>query len=428
MAFHFSGSFPDKRMRRMRRDDFSRRLVRENRLSADDLIYPVFVLDGERREEPVPSLPGISRKSIDLMLHDAERCMKLGIPAIALFPVIPAEGKSLDAAAAWDAYYSIFRKINKGLNTEMSLELPLVSPRLLAAHDLELGVPGTYTAGAPVVRIMALCPSIDVIASKQRPRKTTMQGSDGRQYTFLLKGHEDLRQDERVMQLFGLVNTLLSNDESTARRDLSIRRYAVTPLSHDAGVVGWVPNCDTMHALIREYRDVRKILFNIEQRLMVQMAPMFDHLTVLQRVEVFRFALDNTTGADLCKMLWLKSASSEVWLERRTNYTRSLAVMSIVGYILGLGDRHPSNLMLDRVSGKILHIDFGDCASCSQRVRGCVRAAQRESVCAHFRLPPPPFRPLSSRLRGRHDARQVPRARALPPDAHARQRHGGQRH
>lgn len=102
MAFHFSGSFPDKRMRRMRRDDFSRRLVRENRLSADDLIYPVFVLDGERREEPVPSLPGISRKSIDLMLHDAERCMKLGIPAIALFPVIPAEGKSLDAAAAWD--------------------------------------------------------------------------------------------------------------------------------------------------------------------------------------------------------------------------------------------------------------------------------------------------------------------------------------
>lgn len=65
--------------------------------------------------------------------------------------------------------------------------------------------------------------------------------------------------------------------------------------------------------------------------------------------------------ATTAKLLWLKSPSSELWFERRNNYTRSLAVMSMVGYILGLGDRHPSNLMLDRMSGKILHIDFGDC-------------------------------------------------------------------
>lgn len=81
----------------------------------------------------------------------------------------------------------------------------------------------------------------------------------------------------------------------------------------------------------------------------------------MQKVEVFEAALEQTRGDDLEKLLWLKSPSSEVWFERRTNYTRSLAVMSMVGYILGLGDRHPSNLMLDRMSGKILHIDFGDC-------------------------------------------------------------------
>ena len=75
MPFPFAGRFPDRRMRRMRRDDFSRRLMRENRLSADDLIYPVFVLDGKNREEPVPSLPGIARKSVDLLLRDAEQCM-----------------------------------------------------------------------------------------------------------------------------------------------------------------------------------------------------------------------------------------------------------------------------------------------------------------------------------------------------------------
>ena len=60
-------------------------------------------------------------------------------------------------------------------------------------------------------------------------------------------------------------------------------------------------------------------------------------------------------------MLWLRSKSSEVWLDRRTNFTRSLAVMCMTGYILGLGDRHPSNLMLERTTGKVVHIDFGDC-------------------------------------------------------------------
>ncbi len=103
MSFQYTGRFPARRMRRLRRDDFSRRLAREHRLSADDFIYPVFVLDGERREEAVPSMPGVMRRSIDLLLRDAERCMSLGVPAMALFPVIPGEYKSLDAAAAWAA-------------------------------------------------------------------------------------------------------------------------------------------------------------------------------------------------------------------------------------------------------------------------------------------------------------------------------------
>ncbi len=68
---------------------------------------------------------------------------------------------------------------------------------------------------------------------------------------------------------------------------------------------------------------------------------------------MFEYALDSTSGEDLHRVLWLKSRNSEVWLDRRTNYTRSAAVMSMVGYILGLGDRHPSNLMLDRYSGKV---------------------------------------------------------------------------
>ncbi|CAJ0932764.1 unnamed protein product [Ranitomeya imitator] len=270
-------------------------------------------------------------------------------------------GNVKDLTQAWDLYYHVFRRISKQLPQLTSLELQYVSPKLLMCRDLELAVPGTYDPNQPIIRIQSIAPSLQVITSKQRPRKLTLMGSNGHEFMFLLKGHEDLRQDERVMQLFGLVNTLLANDPASLRKNLSIQRYAVIPLSTNSGLIGWVPHCDTLHALIRDYREKKKILLNIEHRIMLRMAPDYDHLTLMQKVEVFEHAVNNTAGDDLARLLWLKSPSSEVWFDRRTNYTRSLAVMSMVGYILGLGDRHPSNLMLDRLSGKILHIDFGDC-------------------------------------------------------------------
>jgi porphobilinogen synthase len=101
MSFHYTGAFPGRRPRRMRRDDFSRRLARETRLASDDFIYPVFVHEA-RDDLPVASLPGVARKSIDRVLAEAERCVAAGIPAIALFPVVPVERKSEVAAEAWN--------------------------------------------------------------------------------------------------------------------------------------------------------------------------------------------------------------------------------------------------------------------------------------------------------------------------------------
>ena len=95
-----SHQFPQKRMRRMRRDEFSRRLIRETHLSANDLIYPVFVLEGKKREEKVASMPGITRQSLDILMHQAEKCLQLGIPALAIFPVIEPNLKNLTATEA----------------------------------------------------------------------------------------------------------------------------------------------------------------------------------------------------------------------------------------------------------------------------------------------------------------------------------------
>src|SRR5688572_6033366 len=98
MQWH--GQFPRRRMRRMRRDEFSRRLQREHRITTDDLIYPVFVIEGRNRVEAVPSMPGVRRYSIDRLLTHAEQCAKLGLPALAVFPFIERKLKSADGREA----------------------------------------------------------------------------------------------------------------------------------------------------------------------------------------------------------------------------------------------------------------------------------------------------------------------------------------
>jgi len=92
--------FPSTRLRRLRRDDFTRRLVRENHVTVDDLIYPVFVLDGEKKRQAIASMPGVERLSLDLLLPVAEECVKLGIPVMALFPVIDPSLKTPDGMEA----------------------------------------------------------------------------------------------------------------------------------------------------------------------------------------------------------------------------------------------------------------------------------------------------------------------------------------
>jgi porphobilinogen synthase len=96
----WQGSFPRRRMRRMRRDEFTRRLRREHSLTTDDLIYPVFVIEGRNRVEPVPSMPGIRRYTVDRLLGHVEQCVKLRLPAIAVFPFIAKEQKSADGREA----------------------------------------------------------------------------------------------------------------------------------------------------------------------------------------------------------------------------------------------------------------------------------------------------------------------------------------
>jgi porphobilinogen synthase len=122
-------SYPHGRPRRLRRDDFTRNLVREHRLSAHDLIYPVFLLEGTGRRESVASMPGVERLSLDLLRPVAEQCVQLGIPAIALFPVIDTALKTADGREAWNS---------KGLVPRAVRELKAAFPSLGVMTDVAL--------------------------------------------------------------------------------------------------------------------------------------------------------------------------------------------------------------------------------------------------------------------------------------------------
>jgi porphobilinogen synthase len=126
---NFPSRFPRTRLRRLRADDFSRRLVRASRVTVDDLIEPVFVIEGKNKAEPVASMPGVTRVTLDLLLKQAEAWMKLGLPAIALFPVTPKEKKSLNAREAYNA---------KGLAQRAVRELKKNFPGLGVISDVAL--------------------------------------------------------------------------------------------------------------------------------------------------------------------------------------------------------------------------------------------------------------------------------------------------
>jgi porphobilinogen synthase len=123
VSVSIQGAFPNRRMRRMRKHDFSRRLMAENRVTVDDLIYPMFILMGKNRREAVESMPGVERLSIDLMLEEAEYLAKLGVPAIALFPVVSQDVKSLCASEAHNSEGLVQRAV-----------------RLLKEHVPQMGV------------------------------------------------------------------------------------------------------------------------------------------------------------------------------------------------------------------------------------------------------------------------------------------------
>lgn len=195
-----------------------------------------------------------------------------------------------------------------------------------------------------------------VLSSLQKPRKLSIRGSDGNTYAVLAKPKDDLRKDQRLMEFNTMINRFLKRDVEASKRRLYIRTYAVVPLNEECGLIEWVNNLKTFRdILVRLYRE-RGINPNY-----VQLRALLDeacNCAPEKTAELFESRILTLFPSSFHDWFVESFPDPSAWLNARLRYTRSCAVMSIVGHVLGLGDRHGENILFEEDNGGTLHVDF----------------------------------------------------------------------
>ncbi|OAA55658.1 Protein kinase-like domain protein [Cordyceps fumosorosea ARSEF 2679] len=207
-----------------------------------------------------------------------------------------------------------------------------------------------------VVTISCFLDEVLVLSSLAKPRRLTARGSDGRSYMLLVKPKDDLRTDQRLMEFNSMINRSLKRDAASSRRQLYIRTYAVVPLNEECGIIEWVPGIRTMRDTLLSLYAAHKIHPDY-----MALKQLMDEACAGPGDSKLRVFTDDVLGRFPALLpLWFvrQFPNPSAWFAARLRYTRSCAVMSMVGTILGLGDRHGENVNLEEGSGGIFHVDF----------------------------------------------------------------------
>jgi serine/threonine-protein kinase ATR len=255
---------------------------------------------------------------------------------------------------------TVWASLYKDLNfvQKQCLPSPLAVPveRVLTATLPTLtGNVRTHKAfSRDVVTLYEFADEVMVLSSLQKPRKLTALGSDGNSYGLMCKPKDDLRKDQRLMEFNSMINRSLKRDAESSRRQLYIKTYAVTPLNEECGIIEWVDGLKTLRDILLalykaqgisvNYREIE--LYCDEACKSESKLPFFTEKVLGQFPPVFH------------KWFVQQFPEPSTWFAARLRYTRSCAVMSMVGTILGLGDRHGENILFEEGNGGTFHVDF----------------------------------------------------------------------
>ncbi|KAF7728429.1 hypothetical protein EC973_006107 [Apophysomyces ossiformis] len=240
-----------------------------------------------------------------------------------------------------------------------------------ANHDMELEVPGQYHGlSQPFpeehAKIVGFDERLLVMSSLRKPKRLQINGTDGKEHLFL--GGEDLRLDQRIQQLFSVMNEMIQKNAFCSQQNILIKTYKVIPMATNVGIIEWVNDTKPLRTCIEEQAKGKVQLNRVQESYRTMVArhkgDMMGYHNLLQaprdKVQKGFNQVQMAVSSDLLRQFLVKiAASPEAFLLLRREFANSLAVISIAGYLLGIGDRHLENFLLDLKSGRLIAIDFG---------------------------------------------------------------------
>ncbi|KAL2927547.1 Serine/threonine-protein kinase SMG1 [Bienertia sinuspersici] len=328
--------------------------------------------------------------------------------AILAFKTPPASASAL--GDVWRPFDSIAASL-ASYQRKSAVSLQEVAPQLACLSSSDVPMPGLEkqimlsesdkdfsSTSLGIVTIASFSEQVAILSTKTKPKKLVILGSDGGKYTYLLKGREDLRLDARIMQLLQAVNSFLHSCSETRSRSVGIRYYSVTPISGRAGLIQWVDNVISIYSIFKSWQQrvqmaqllatggsnvkntvpppvprpsdmfYGKIIPALKEKGIKRVISRRDWPHEV-KLKVLLDLMKETPKQLLNQELWCASESFGAFSSKLKRYSGSLAAMSMVGHILGLGDRHLDNILIDFFSGDIVHIDYNVCFEKGKRLK-----------------------------------------------------------
>ncbi|OZJ04327.1 hypothetical protein BZG36_02378 [Bifiguratus adelaidae] len=272
-----------------------------------------------------------------------------------------------DYKVGWDKWLKLLRQFTQLINRPRILKLEDISPRLANGSFADVWLP-TSSQSATLVAVQSFVDQIVVLPTKTKPKKLVVQFDDGSRHAFLLKGLEDLHLDQRIMQFLSTSNEILYSPRAKNGQRRA-RTYHVIPINDHSGLIQWVENATPLYHLFRRWQ-TRDVPHNSTSKstntggsTRANLPPSTSRTHCPRNVlrDVWD-EMTKTAPLDLLHLeIWASSVNAKDRFRKIQAYTQSVAVMSILGYIVGLGDRHLDNILLDAQQGEIIHIDYNVC-------------------------------------------------------------------